>query len=64
LTQEPLDTRLARARHQGREAFHAGQSLALCPYDLGSVEGRTWLAAWEAARLLRERIEQRLEWEG
>ena len=61
---ESLETRLERARHQGREAFHAGSSLALCPYDLGSVEARTWLAAWEAARLLRERIEQRLQREG
>lgn len=64
MSQESLETRLERARHRGREAFHAGQSLALCPYDLGSPEGRTWLAAWEAARLLRERIEQRLRWEG
>jgi ribosome modulation factor len=64
LSQETLEMRLERARHQGREAFHAGQSLALCPYDLGSVEGRTWLAAWEAARLLRERIERQLQSEG
>ena len=56
--------RMERARHEGRESFHAGHSLALCPYGLGSVEGRTWLAAWEAARLLRERIEQRLQREG
>ena len=56
--------RMERARHQGREAFHAGHSLAVCPYDLGSLEGRTWLASWEAARLLRERIELRLQREG
>ena len=61
---DPLETRLERARHQGREAFHAGHSLAVCPYELGSIESRTWLAAWEAARLLRERIDQRLQREG
>jgi ribosome modulation factor len=64
VTQESLETRVARARHQGREAFHAGESLAVCPYDLGSPEGRTWLAAWEAARLLRERIDQQLRSQG
>ena len=64
MSHESLEMRQERARHQGREAFLAGHSLALCPYDLGSAEGRTWLAAWEAARLLRERIEQRLQWEG
>jgi ribosome modulation factor len=64
LSHDSLAFRMECARHQGREAFHAGHSLALCPYDLGSVEGRTWLAAWEAARLLRERIEQRLQREG
>jgi ribosome modulation factor len=61
---DSLEMRLQRARHEGREAFHAGQSLAVCPYELGGAEGRTWLAAWEAARLLRERIEQRLQREG
>jgi ribosome modulation factor len=64
LPQESLETRLERARHQGREAFLAGQSLAVCPYELGTTEGRTWLAAWEAARLLRERMEQRWQSEG
>ena len=49
-----------RARHQGREAFFAGQSGSDCPYDPGTRERTIWLTAWDAAREYRELLDQHL----
>ena len=51
---------LERARHQGREAFFAGQSGDSCPYAAGTPERSTWLSAWDAARDYREMLDQHL----
>ncbi len=49
-----------RARHQGREAFFAGQSGSDCPYDPGTPERTIWLSAWDAARDYRQMLDQHL----
>jgi ribosome modulation factor len=56
VTLEPAHVRLARARHQGREAFHAGDDRAVCPYGAGTAERDVWEASYDLARELRERL--------
>lgn len=53
-----------RARHQGREAFYAGRQLGDCPATLSAPLRAEWVAAWEEAREIRERLDDKLMREG
>jgi ribosome modulation factor len=51
---EPIDIQLERARHRGREAFHAGNARTECPYDADTAEHAIWTEAWDTAEHLRQ----------
>jgi ribosome modulation factor len=51
-----VQIRLERARHQGRESFHAGEARDGSPYEPHTEEHEVWVAAWDAAHELREAI--------
>lgn len=51
---------LERARHQGREAFYAGQPTSANPYRTESPEGAQWLLAWQAADTYRRMLDEHL----
>jgi ribosome modulation factor len=56
MSDDPVEIRLERARHQGRESFHAGDPRTDSPYAPHTDEHRVWLDAWDAAHDLREAI--------
>ncbi len=59
--EQPEAARVARAQHQGREAFYAGEPWSACPYPDEGPERSAWLATWQATLRFREYLDEYLE---